>query len=67
MLSTNLTLLLLQPVFVRRPYLICSHVSPGAIGTLRGPLHGGANEAAMDMIEKFKSPEDAKVANGRYA
>ncbi len=29
--------------------------------TLRGPLHGGANEAAMDMIEKFKSPEDAKV------
>lgn len=33
----------------------------GAIGTLRGPLHGGANEAAMDMIEKFKSPEDAKI------
>jgi len=33
----------------------------GAIGTLRGPLHGGANEAAMDMILKFKSPEDAKV------
>ena len=29
----------------------------GAIGTLRGPLHGGANEAAMDMIEKFSSPE----------
>lgn len=23
----------------------------GAIGSLRGPLHGGANEAAMDMIE----------------
>jgi len=33
----------------------------GAIGTLRGPLHGGANEAAMDMIEKFNSPEDAKI------
>ncbi|SEL07145.1 2-methylcitrate synthase [Colwellia chukchiensis] len=32
----------------------------GAIGTLRGPLHGGANEAAMDMIEKFESPADAK-------
>ncbi|PID43504.1 MAG: 2-methylcitrate synthase [Proteobacteria bacterium] len=32
----------------------------GAIGSLRGPLHGGANEAAMEMIEKFKSPEDAK-------
>ena len=33
----------------------------GAIGTLRGPLHGGANEAAMDMIEKFDSPQDAKI------
>ncbi|MGS0696104.1 bifunctional 2-methylcitrate synthase/citrate synthase [Shewanella sp. 0m-4] len=33
----------------------------GAIGTLRGPLHGGANEAAMDMIQKFSSPEDAKI------
>ncbi len=32
----------------------------GAIGTLRGPLHGGANEAAMAMIEKFTSPADAK-------
>ena len=33
----------------------------GAIGTLRGPLHGGANEAAMDMIQTFKSPAHAKV------
>ncbi|ACJ29172.1 2-methylcitrate synthase/citrate synthase II [Shewanella piezotolerans WP3] len=32
----------------------------GAIGTLRGPLHGGANEAAMDMIQQFSSPSDAK-------
>lgn len=32
----------------------------GAIGSLRGPLHGGANEAAMDMIQKFTSPQDAK-------
>ncbi len=31
----------------------------GAIGALRGPLHGGANEAAMELIEKYKSPEDA--------
>ena len=31
----------------------------GAIGTLRGPLHGGANEAAMEMIEKFASPQEA--------
>ncbi|WP_020408746.1 bifunctional 2-methylcitrate synthase/citrate synthase [Hahella ganghwensis] len=32
----------------------------GAIGSLRGPLHGGANEAAMEMIERFSSPEDAE-------
>ncbi|MCU4364096.1 MULTISPECIES: bifunctional 2-methylcitrate synthase/citrate synthase [Acinetobacter] len=32
----------------------------GAIGSLRGPLHGGANEAAMGMIENWKSPEEAE-------
>jgi len=32
----------------------------GAIGTLRGPLHGGANEAAMELIQKFKTPEEAE-------
>jgi len=31
-----------------------------AIGTLRGPLHGGANEAAMALIESFRNPEDAE-------
>ena len=31
----------------------------GAIGALRGPLHGGANEAAMELIEKFKTREEA--------
>ncbi|MDP1603240.1 MAG: 2-methylcitrate synthase [Legionella sp.] len=31
-----------------------------AIGTLRGPLHGGANEAAMELIEQFQSPDDAE-------
>lgn len=30
-----------------------------AIGTLRGPLHGGANEAAMELIEQFKTPQEA--------
>lgn len=30
-----------------------------AISTLRGPLHGGANEAAMHMLEKFETPEEA--------
>lgn len=31
----------------------------GAIGALRGPLHGGANEAAMELIERFKTPTEA--------
>ncbi|ALG69235.1 bifunctional 2-methylcitrate synthase/citrate synthase [Beggiatoa leptomitoformis] len=31
----------------------------GAIGSLRGPLHGGANEAAMALIEKFHNAEEA--------
>lgn len=32
----------------------------GAIGTLRGPLHGGANEAAMELIQKFQSADEAE-------
>ena len=31
----------------------------GAIGALRGPLHGGANEAAMALIQKFDNPAAA--------
>ncbi|UGA53340.1 bifunctional 2-methylcitrate synthase/citrate synthase [Vibrio sp. VB16] len=31
-----------------------------AIGTLRGPLHGGANEAAMEMIENWTTPAQAE-------
>ncbi|MBL0691420.1 MAG: 2-methylcitrate synthase [SAR324 cluster bacterium] len=31
----------------------------GGIGTLRGPLHGGANEAAMELISRFKTPAEA--------
>ncbi|HGF7192422.1 TPA: 2-methylcitrate synthase [Vibrio cholerae] len=33
----------------------------GAIGTLRGPLHGGANEAAMAMIEQWHSADEAEA------
>ena len=33
----------------------------GAIGSLRGPLHGGANEAAMDMIQSWKSADEAEA------
>ncbi|MGL5097700.1 MAG: citrate/2-methylcitrate synthase, partial [Planctomycetia bacterium] len=32
-----------------------------AIGTLRGPLHGGANEAAMALIERFANPDAAEA------
>ena len=31
-----------------------------AIGALRGPLHGGANEAAMELISSFDSPGEAE-------
>src|SRR5438552_2710174 len=31
------------------------------IGTLRGPLHGGANEGAMALIQRFKSPDEAEA------
>ena len=33
----------------------------GAIGTLRGPLHGGANEMAMELIEKFSNADAAEA------
>ncbi|QBM17219.1 2-methylcitrate synthase [Marinobacter sp. JH2] len=33
----------------------------GAIGSLRGPLHGGANEAAMELIQRFKSADEAET------
>jgi len=31
----------------------------GAIGSLKGPLHGGANEEVMNMMNKIKKPEKA--------
>ncbi|MDP4546418.1 2-methylcitrate synthase [Marinobacter sp. MDS2] len=33
----------------------------GAIGSLRGPLHGGANEAAMELIQRFQTPDEAEA------
>lgn len=42
----------------------------GAMGALRGPLHGGANEAAMKIIGQYESPDEAEegilemLANG---
>ena len=33
----------------------------GAIASLKGPLHGGANEAVMHMMKEIKKPEKAKA------
>ena len=33
----------------------------GAIGALRGPKHGGANEVALEIQERYKSPEEAEL------
>lgn len=32
----------------------------GAIGALSGPKHGGANEAAMEIIARYKTPDEAE-------
>jgi 2-methylcitrate synthase len=33
----------------------------GAIGALRGPKHGGANEAAFDIQNRYNSPDEAEA------
>jgi len=33
----------------------------GAIGALRGPKHGGANEAAMEIIERYRNANEAEA------
>ena len=33
----------------------------GAIGALRGPKHGGANEAAYDLQSRYLDPDDAEA------
>jgi len=39
------------------PYTVIS----SAIGTLTGPLHGGANEQVLDMLEEIGSPENVSA------
>ena len=47
--------------------VICSTLSDmvsaivGGIGALKGPLHGGANEAAMEMLQRFKTADEASA------
>ncbi len=38
---------------------IYSAITSG-IGTLKGPLHGGANEAAMEVIERYENADQAE-------
>jgi 2-methylcitrate synthase len=33
----------------------------GAIGALRGPKHGGANEVALEIQRRYSSPEEAEI------
>ncbi|MCL4328404.1 MAG: citrate synthase/methylcitrate synthase [Candidatus Thermoplasmatota archaeon] len=42
---------------------MCSAVTSG-ISTLKGPLHGGANEMALKMIKKIGTPDNADKAIG---
>lgn len=37
----------------------------GAIGALRGPKHGGANEVALEIQQRYDSPEAAAMDIGR--
>jgi 2-methylcitrate synthase len=33
----------------------------GAIGALRGPKHGGANEAALEIQQRYQTPDEAEA------
>lgn len=33
----------------------------GAIGALRGPKHGGANEAASEVMKRYRDPDEAEA------
>ncbi len=43
------------------PYCVVS----SALGALSGPLHGGANEQVLQMLERIGSPENARAALAR--
>ena len=34
---------------------------PGAIGALRGPKHGGANEVAFEVQKRYETPDEAEA------
>jgi hypothetical protein len=36
-----------------------ANIIAGAIGALRGPKHGGANEVALEIQQRYRNPDDA--------
>jgi 2-methylcitrate synthase len=36
----------------------------GGIGALRGPKHGGANEVALEILERYSNPDEAQADIG---
>src|ERR1700722_2430466 len=34
---------------------------PGGIGALKGPKHGGANEVALEIQQRYKTPDEAEA------
>src|SRR5690606_40850403 len=40
-------------------------VVASAVGTLSGPLHGGANEAVLEMLEEIRSEEHTSELQSR--
>jgi 2-methylcitrate synthase len=37
------------------------NVRAGAIGALRGPKHGGANEVALEIQQRYENPDEAEA------
>ncbi len=40
---------------------MCNSAITGAIGALRGPKHGGANESALEIQKRYAGPVDAET------
>ena len=43
------------------PARTCTRRSPAAIGALRGPKHGGANEVAFEIQQRYATPDEAEA------
>ena len=43
------------------PARISTRASAGAIGALKGPKHGGANEVALVIQQRYATPDEAEA------